>query len=475
MEGANNTHVIRRGRGLILIHNSYEYQRNQVRRNAIYWRCCTPTCRSTLRTNAFDLNNPLAITNVQNVNEHDHPANQERIVRQQVVNDMRREIVENPVAPARRVYQNVVANQHRNGVIGNIPRYNAVRAILNRERALQLPPIPNNIADVVINGDWAQTWRHERYLLHCNNELGVVVFATDEDLHSLSQCQTIYIDGTFRSAPNPSMQFVTIHGLIHGHVLKFACALVLNKTVVTYRFILAVIKENILNTFGEQLNPRSVVVDYEMSLIRSLQEEFPGIEIKGCYFHFCKALWRNIQRLGLSQPYNTNPRFKRCIRKITALGFLPIHDVRNCYNHLLRRQTLQLMIAFPNLENFFMYFENTWLNLNATFQLNFWNVFGRPMECRTNNIVESFHRRWNVAVEQRHPSLWHFLRVLKDDHSAHEELLDGVRNGLPPPIRRRKWVQLETRITTLTQEINNGQRNVDDFWRAMRYAIVDFN
>jgi len=55
--------------------------------------------------------------------------------------------------------------------------------------------------------------------------------------------------------------------------------------------------------------------------------------------------------------------------------------------------------------------------------------------------VESFHRRWNVAVERRHPSLWHFLQVLKDVHATDKEQLNGVRNGVPPPVCHRKWVE----------------------------------
>ena len=75
-----------------------------------------------------------------------------------------------------------------------------------------------------------------------------------------------------------------------------------------------------------------------------------------------------------------------------------------------------------------------------------WNVFNGPMEIRTNNHVESYHRRWNQAVGVRHPSIWSFIRVLKDQRSVNEVTIQSIRNGNQPPVRRRKWRRLDHRI-----------------------------
>ena len=68
------------------------------------------------------------------------------------------------------------------------------------------------------------------------------------------------------------------------------------------------------------------------------------------------------------------------------------------------------------------------------------------MEIRTNNHVESFYRRWNQAVGVRHPSLWSFIRILKDQYAANQVKIVSIRNGDNPPLRHRKWRQLELRI-----------------------------
>ena len=68
------------------------------------------------------------------------------------------------------------------------------------------------------------------------------------------------------------------------------------------------------------------------------------------------------------------------------------------------------------------------------------------MEIRTNNHVESYHRKWNQAIGVRHPSLWSFIRVLKDQESLNRAKIRAVRNGAEPPLRRPKWRRLERRI-----------------------------
>jgi hypothetical protein len=58
---------------------------------------------------------------------------------------------------------------------------------------------------------------------------GVCAFSTDKNYHRLLKCDTVFIDGTFNSCPPSYEQFVTIHGLYHGRVLRFVLALALFK------------------------------------------------------------------------------------------------------------------------------------------------------------------------------------------------------------------------------------------------------
>jgi hypothetical protein len=49
-----------------------------------------------------------------------------------------------------------------------------------------------------------------------------------------------------------------------------------------------------------------VVVDFERSVWRAVEEEFPWVEIHGCLYHWKQAIRRKIAELGLMQLYNRN-------------------------------------------------------------------------------------------------------------------------------------------------------------------------
>ena len=41
--------------------------------------------------------------------------------------------------------------------------------------------------------------------------------------------------------------------------------------------------------------------------IQAAQEVYPDADIRGCFFHFLQAVWRNVAEKGLAVEYRTNP------------------------------------------------------------------------------------------------------------------------------------------------------------------------
>ncbi|CAL8236685.1 unnamed protein product [Arctogadus glacialis] len=78
-----------------------------------------------------------------------------------------------------------------------------------------------------------------------------------------------------------------------------------------------------------------------------------------------------------------------------------------------------------------------------------------------------YHRTLNDAVQVRHPSLWMFLRHLKDQQQLAEEKLERADRGDPPPTRRRKWRELEARLQRLREHYIAGRRDLASFWKAV--------
>ena len=63
---------------------------------------------------------------------------------------------------------------------------------------------------------------------------------------------------------------------------------------------------------------------------------------------------------------------------------------------------------------------------------------------------------------------------MKDQQSSLENSVEAVYNGESAPKRRTKWQNLEDRLQRLETEYNNGTRNLEQYWNAVCYAIVQF-
>jgi hypothetical protein len=211
----------------------------------------------------------------------------------------------------------------------------------------------------------------------------------------LSHCTTIFVDGTFRTAPHPYTQLCTIHGMYINSVVPLCFCLCNGKTVGQYRQLFRHVCEKIRTLCRRRWIPQYVICDFELALITAAESEFIGCRVRGCYFHFSQSLWRKVQALGLVSAYRSNSRdgnkLKKCIQLIMAIGFLPTVAVRTSFDNLVASTRVRrLLITFPRLAAFVQYVYAVYVGPNATFRPPMWNVYSRNMDLRTNNSVEGY-------------------------------------------------------------------------------------
>lgn len=72
---------------------------------------------------------------------------------------------------------------------------------MKRYRVRFVPPIPVDIYDFNISGEWPTTWHDQQFLSHLDNDWGIAVFTTTSMLKALQKADCLYVDGTFRTAP----------------------------------------------------------------------------------------------------------------------------------------------------------------------------------------------------------------------------------------------------------------------------------
>lgn len=341
-----------RKRGVVLGYKGYLFARNQTRGNKIYWRCVENYCSVFMHTSAV----PLVIgTTVVPANilkepaDHCHQPCDASIQRRQIVRRMLDIVEADPCAPVRSAYDNVTA-----GLSGGlaqdmdeaIPTFASVATTLRRRRSECFPPVPRTIADVNIQGEWAMTWTDKQHLSLVDNNWGIVVFMTAANIRLLGASDTIFIDGTFRTAPQPYHQLVTIHVFIRGVVVPACFCLLSDKTIGQYRQLLSHVSLTIRRVCHRAWNPQNVVCYFELALITALQTELPRCRIRACYFHFTQSLWRKVSSLGLSTLYRSQNRegrkFRKIIQKIMAVGYLPSLLISRAFQVIIRAKDLRL-------------------------------------------------------------------------------------------------------------------------------------
>ena len=325
------------------------------------------------------------------VSDHEHEADESLLTSSKVFADIKSKIEEDPTLPIKRSFDEVLARYDDElEDEDELPSFSQLRTRLQRARAATLPPLPQAIDDVQIRGDWARTWRGDRFRSHIDNDWGILVFSTTENICILRQCSKIYLDGTFKTCPHPYTQFVTLHGKYLGQVFTLAMCLMTGKTVGQYRQFLQHSKQQVRNVTHHRWRPPMAICDFEQAIILAIETELPNTRIGTCYFHFCQSLWRKIQELGLVTTYRRRPRARNLIRKIMAIGFLPVPLVTQNFNMLTGdRATVRLINRYHSLRDFITYVTNTYIQ--GTFPTAMWNVYERGSDCRTNNIVEGMY------------------------------------------------------------------------------------
>ena len=106
-------------------------------------------------------------------------------------------------------------------------------------------------------------------------------------------------------------------------ILPAAYACLTNKNTVSYEKLLLTIK----SAMTEPILLESFRIDFEKGMKKAVKNVFPGVQVSGCFFHFKKAIWTNVQNLGLTSHFNQDVNFQLWLNMIYGLAYLPVSEV----------------------------------------------------------------------------------------------------------------------------------------------------
>lgn len=336
------------------------------------------------------------------------------------------------------------------------------KSAANRITKTVHPPLPQDIDELNIMSPVNYRYRRTKdgkrrfFLFDCATDgKRMWCFATTAKLKLLEENTRWQGDGTWSVVPKlinkRKGQLFTLHTWVHGICVPCVYVFLPGKKQLIYADFFAHLKEAAAR-LGITLNCSRFMTDFESGLMPAIRNAFPNVQLDGCYFHFCQAVYRKVQKNPtLLQWYREEEHFQLFIRSILALAYLKPDDVIRTYNNICRGYG-HLYPAFMSNEAviaFLSYFEEQWF---VSVKVEHWNVFALDRH-RTNNAVEGWHNRLLQKMGY-HPTIWNAIVALQAEEHYYDRYVLQAEVGLNVLPRKKVYITLDNQIRRMKYKYN---------------------
>lgn len=173
--------------------------------------------------------------------------------------------------------------------------------------------------------------------------------------------------------------------------------------------------------------------------------------------------------------YRDDADFRLLSGMLDGLAFLPVSDVPAGMAFIRR-------IMPPTAQPLIDYFDVTYVSGSESsgthrrprFPPSVWNVHEITVNNsdRTNNFAEAWNRAFETLLGESHPSVWTCIQLLQADAAQTASILMKHANGTLGRQRRRLGVQqMQRRLHHLCTQYDDGERQIEEFLRAVGHNI----
>ena len=302
----------------------------------------------------------------------------------------------------------------------------------------------------------------------------VVAFTSPTLLKQLSKNLKTSVDGTFKSSCSLwTQQFIWMVKSQTGYWIPVVWGWLPDKTETSYRVFFLLVEKK-MNELGLQLNVESVLADFELNILKAVDEMLQS-PILGCFFHYKTCIQRRVDRNGFKTRYQNDEKFNNFINELSALSHLPIDDIEEGLEDVNKRFEFDDEEAKTFKIDMIRYMNDFWIH--GCIPPRVWNTFGRS-DSLTNNNQEGYNSKFNKELKETHPSPGVLLCHVKDQIILAEEKIVRVTAAVPKPAQRRVYKNLaKTRLRLkknyLLDRENGEQDAIAKFLRSMGHNVVD--
>ncbi|XP_062594510.1 uncharacterized protein LOC134255924 [Saccostrea cucullata] len=386
----------KRGGALLVSTDGFTYGVKRKNKETTMWTCSVRSAKMRCHATVLQRGNSF----VRGPNAHQHPGDLKLPLLKKVSAEAKEVAVDQVFRPAREIVEATIADTIDNRFLA--PKISNVKRYVNNYRAAFRPKDPTDL-DFEINMDFLQCQEFLIADVRVGEERHLV-FATDHQLEILRQAKRWFIDGTFKIVPSflkPNGQLMSIHAFVHkdGKSMQFPLlfALMSRRRKEDYIEVFRAVKERLGNSSVEM-----VTADFEAGAWQAIREVFPTVTLKGCVFHWTKAVWTHVQQLGLVTTFREREGTHNFIKQLLALPFLPWTHIADVFRVMEER-------APAALQPLTTYIRTQWIQ-NPLFPIRSWSVY--QFTIRTNNDVEGWHHRMNSKARGLSLSFYQLVPLL---------------------------------------------------------------
>jgi hypothetical protein len=424
--------------------NGFLYWKKSHRNNRYYWVCekrDMEPCNSSAVTLYVDGHHYLALkeNGEKCVTNHNHLPVPNRLAISELCKEMKQSANTTNESP-----ENIIRTATRNAdaiTIDGLPNRKSLKTLIQRQRGVDYTE-PSHWKDLMIPDEMKCTLDGRPFIYDVSlPQLRIVLFVTQNSLIKLSEAEVWMFDGTFKTVPSIFGQLFTIHakvGGINGRVCPLVYALMSDRTERSYKQVFEEL--NVLAARQQiHLRPVFVISDFEQASINAVTDIYPSVRHKSCHFHFSQIIWRRVVKLKLARRYKRHPNHALTVRHLSAVAYLDENDMNG-----VLRNIAQLFGTYRKSRELVNWFAKTFVRGEPPFPPKYppemWSVsdnnsFNFP---RTQNSIESWHRKWISVVGATHIGVYKMISHIKDEEKQTETVFRSIERGDKAPVNRER-------------------------------------
>lgn len=155
------------------------------------------------------------------------------------------------------------------------------------------------------------------------------------------------------------------------------------KTTKSYKALFSYIEDQIF-----EMQPAEFMTDFEDGMRLAIKICWPKVKVRGCWFHYCRAILRRCRNLGMDKLLKNNENAKAVKRQLAVLPLLPEGQIEEGFKATKKLAAKKkLSKRFGRL---FKYVESYWLKSQVKIDISYKSYNERGVNGHFVNIADSF-------------------------------------------------------------------------------------